>query len=79
MPGVDQHAMRMSHQSWALLAGIPDILVDRQLGHTTPRGEAALNAAWSAIGRRHYTDFGFLAMDAKRSAGAVRECSIARR
>ena len=73
MRGVDQHALRMTHQSWSLLAGVPDILIDRQLGHTTPGGEAALNAAWSLVGRRHYTDLNFLAMDAKRSADAVRD------
>ncbi len=72
MQGVDQHALRMTHQSWALLAGVPDILIDRQLGHTTPGGEAALHAAWSLVGRRHYTDLNFLGMDAKRSADAVR-------
>ncbi len=73
MRGVDQHALRTTHQSWALLAGVPDILIDRQLGHTTPGGEAALHAAWSLVGRRHYTDLNFLAMDAKRSADAVRD------
>jgi hypothetical protein len=49
------------------------ILIDRQLGHASPGGEAALKAAWSVVGRKHYTDMGFLTMDAKRSAEAVRE------
>ena len=35
-------------------------------------GDAALQAAWSAIGRAHYTDMNFLALDARRSAEAVR-------
>ena len=37
-----------------------------------PSGEAALRAAWSAVGRAHYTDMHFLTLDARRSAEAVR-------
>jgi integrase len=55
-----------------LVAGVPEILIDRQLGHTSPAGEAAQSAAWSLIGRKHYTDMSFLALDAKKSADAVR-------
>ena len=73
MKGVDQHCLRMTHRTWALAAGVPEILVDRQLGHTSPAGDAALRAAWSAVGRAHYTDMNFLALDARRSADAVRE------
>jgi integrase len=69
---IDQHCMRMTHRTWALAAGVPEILVDRQLGHSSPAGEAALHAAWSAVGRKHYTDMGFLTVDARRSAEAVR-------
>jgi hypothetical protein len=72
MRGVDQHCLRMTHRTWALAAGVPEILIDRQLGHTSPAGEAALRAAWSAVGRSHYTDMNFLTLDAKRSAEAVR-------
>jgi integrase len=73
MQGTDQHCLRKTHRTWALAAGVPEILIDRQLGHTSPAGEAAQRAAWSLIGRRHYTDMGFLALDARRSAEAVRE------
>lgn len=73
MHGVDQHCLRMTHRTWALVAGVPEILIDRQLGHTSPTGEAALKAAWSAVGRQYYTDMGFLTGDAKRSAQAVRQ------
>ncbi len=72
MRGVDQHCLRMTHRTWAIVAGVPEILIDRQLGHTSPAGDAALQAAWSAIGRAHYTDMNFLALDARRSAEAVR-------
>jgi len=63
----------MTHRTWALAAGVPEILIDRQLGHSSPSGEAALRAAWSAVGRAHYTDMGFLTLDARRSGQAVRE------
>jgi hypothetical protein len=72
MRGVDQHCLRMTHRTWALAAGVPEILIDRQLGHSSPSGEAALRAAWSAVGRAHYTDMAFLTLDARRSAEAVR-------
>ena len=52
--------------------GVPEILVDRQLGHSSPAGESALQAAWSTVGRSRYTDMGFLTADARRSAEAVR-------
>jgi len=73
MTGVDQHCLRMTHRTWALAAGVPEILIDRQLGHSSPSGEAALRAAWSAVGRAHYTDMRFLTLDARRSAEAVRK------
>jgi integrase len=73
MRGIDQHCLRMTHRTWALAAGVPEILIDRQLGHASPAGDAALHAAWSAVGRAHYTDMGFLTLDARRSAEAVRE------
>ena len=72
MRGVDQHCLRMTHRTWALAAGVPEILIDRQLGHSSPAGDAALRAAWSAVGRKHYTDMGFLTVDARRSAEAIR-------
>ncbi len=73
MRGVDQHCLRMTHRTWSLAAGVPEILIDRQLGHTSRAGEAALRVAWSAVGRAHYTDMNFLTLDARRSAEAVRE------
>ena len=73
MRGVDQHCLRMTHRTWSLAAGVPEILIDRQLGHTSRAGEAALHAAWSAVGRANYTDMNFLTLDARRSAEGVRE------
>ncbi len=70
---IDQHCLRMTHRTWSLAAGVPEILIDRQLGHASSAGDAALRAAWSAVGRAHYTDMNFLTLDARRSAEAVRE------
>ncbi|MHC5057170.1 MAG: hypothetical protein ACYTKD_21035 [Planctomycetota bacterium] len=50
-----------------------EVLIDCQLGHTSPAGNAALHAAWSMVGRTHYTDMDFLTLDARRSAAAVRD------
>lgn len=61
MRGIDQHCLRMTHRTWALGAGVPEVLIDRQLGHSSPAGRA------------HYTDMGFLTLDARRSADAVRK------
>ena len=71
--GVDQHCLRMTHRTWALMSGVPEILIDRQLGDTSLGGEAALKAAWSLVGRSHYTDMNMLSGDARRSAEAVRK------
>ena len=68
---VDVHALRMTHRTWALRQGVPEILVDRQIGHTSTAAKA-LEAAWSSIGRAHYTDFRMLTLDAGKSAEAVR-------
>ena len=73
MKGVDQHCLRKTHRTWALMAGVPEILIDRQLGHTSRGGDAALKAAWSLVGRSHYTDMNMLSGDARRSAEAVRK------
>jgi hypothetical protein len=70
---IDQHCLRMTHRTWALAAGVPEILIDRQLGHTSPAGNAALHTAWSMVGRTHYTNMNFLTHDARRSATAVRD------
>ena len=48
-------------------------MIDRPLGQWSRGGDAALKAAWSVVGRKHYTDMGFFTMDARRSAEAVRE------
>ncbi len=72
MRGIDHHCLRMTHRTWALATGVPEILIDRQLGHTTPSRDAMLRTAWSIVGRLHYTDMDFLSLDARRSAEAVR-------
>jgi len=49
------------------VSGVPVILIDLQLGHST------LSATGSRTGRTHYEDKEFMALDAHRSAEAVRE------
>ncbi len=73
MKGVDQHCLRMTHRTWALVSGVSEIMIDRQLGHSSPAAEAMLKMAWSVIGREHYTEMAFLTMSAKKSAEAVRK------
>jgi hypothetical protein len=34
MKGVDVHAFRKTHQTWAEAQGIPAVLIDKQLGHS---------------------------------------------
>lgn len=69
---MEQHALRTTHRTWALAAGVAEALIDRQLGHVSPGADEARSAAWSVIGRKHYTDLGFLTLDARKSAEAVR-------
>ncbi|MCO5166657.1 MAG: hypothetical protein M9894_09855 [Planctomycetes bacterium] len=76
MPGVDIHSLRTTHQSWAESAGVHPLLIDKQLGHVTPGGGAALEAARSLLvsgtGRRHYVDMSLQMISAHASANAVR-------
>lgn len=60
MKGIDQHCLRMTHRTWALAAGVTEALIDRQLGHVSAGADEARKAAWSVIGRKHYTDMGSL-------------------
>ncbi len=76
MAGVDIHSLRTTHQSWAESAGVHPLLIDKQLGHVTPGGGAALEAARallvSGTGRRHYVDMSLQMISARASATAVR-------
>lgn len=69
---VDQHCLRTTHRTWAMAADVSEGLIDRQLGHASPGMDEARKAAWSVVGRKHYTDHGRLTPDARRSAEAVR-------
>lgn len=77
MRGVDVHALRKTHRTWAEARGVHPILIDKQLGHSTPAGASAIEAARSLLssptGRKHYVDMGLTLLDARRSAEAVRE------
>lgn len=76
MSGVDVHALRTTHRSWAEAAGVHPLLIDKQLGHLTPGGGAAVDAARtllaSSTGRRFYVDMKLKMISAQESAIAVR-------
>lgn len=74
MRGVDVHAFRKTHRSWAQARGVPPVLIDKQLGHADPGEFEVMRAlAGSETGRKHYLDLGSELFDAGRSAAAVRE------
>src|SRR5581483_4399277 len=77
MEGIDLHALRKTHRTWAEAAGVHPILIDKQIGHATSAGGAALDMARALIvsptGRKHYVDLGLEMIEAKRSAEAVRK------
>lgn len=74
MRGVDVHALRKTHRSWAQARGVPPVLIDKQLGHADPGEFEVLRAlAGSETGRKHYLDLGSELFDAGRSAQAVRD------
>lgn len=78
MKGVDVHAFRKTHQTWAEAQGIPAVLIDKQLGHSV--GSKGLDvfkavralSAGSRTGRKHYLDLGSKLLDPTPSAEAVR-------
>jgi hypothetical protein len=74
MRGVDVHALRKTHRSWAQARGVPPVLIDKQLGHADPGEFEVMRAlAGSETGRKHYLDLGSELFDAGKSAQAVRE------
>ncbi|MGE4141672.1 MAG: hypothetical protein AB7N76_13600 [Planctomycetota bacterium] len=74
MRGVDVHALRKTHRSWAQARGVPPVLIDKQLGHADPGEFEVMRAlAGSETGRKHYLDLGSELFDAGRSAQAVRD------
>ena len=77
MAGVDVHAFRKTHRSWAeLLGGVPPAVIDQQLGHAGAAAERSLAElrilAGSVTGRKHYLDRRSPLLDPRRSAEAVR-------
>jgi hypothetical protein len=76
MVGIDLHALRKTHRTWAEAAGVHPILIDKQLGHSTAAGSAAIDVARSLLvsptGRKHYVDMTLEMIEARRSAEAVR-------
>lgn len=77
MRGVDVHALRKTHRTWALASGVPEVLIDRQLGHAARTGREGMDllrvVAGSRVGRERYTDMRSALFDAARSAVAVRQ------
>lgn len=74
MKGVDVHALRKTHRSWAQARGVPPVLIDKQLGHADPGEFEVMRAlAGSETGRKHYLDLESELFDAGRSAQAVRD------
>lgn len=77
MHGIDLHAFRKTHRTWAEMQGVPPIVIDKQLGHGGIHGQEATNLmriiSGSNTGRKHYLDIGSQLFDASRSAKAVRE------
>ena len=75
--GVDVHAFRKTHRTWAVAKGVPGVLIDLQLGHAHDESPETLDVmraiAGSRTGRRHYVDLDSPLLDPQRSAEAVRE------
>lgn len=78
MAGVDDHAFRMTHRTWAEASGnVPPVLIDRQLGHAGAQVDRSMDSlrllAGSLTGRKHYLDRSSPLLDPRRSGLAVRE------
>lgn len=76
MRGVDVHALRKTHRTWALAAGVQEVLIDKQLGHAPQAARETMDllkvVAGSRTGRAHYLDMRSALLDATQSAVAVR-------
>lgn len=76
--GIDVHAFRKTHQTWAEAQGVPAVLIDKQLGHAVAGGSqlevfrAVRAMGASRVGRKHYLDIGSQLLDPTPSAEAVR-------
>lgn len=76
--GIDVHAFRKTHQTWAEAQGVPAVLIDKQLGHAVAGGSqldvfrAVRAMTASRVGRKHYLDMGSKLLDPTPSAEAVR-------
>lgn len=78
LTGIDVHAFRKTHQTWAEAQGVPAVLIDKQLGHAVAGGSqldvfrAVRAMSASRVGRKHYLDLGSKLLDPTPSAEAVR-------
>jgi len=84
LAGVDVHALRATHRTWAEARGVAPALIDKQLGHGAAPVDAAEAlvrqlARGSRTGARHYRDLTSSLFDPARSAEAVREALEAAR
>lgn len=76
MAGLDLHALRTTHRTWAEAEQVHPTLIDKQLGHSTASGAGAIEAARALVssptGRKHYLDRASPLFEARLSAEAVR-------
>ncbi|MBN4049868.1 hypothetical protein JYT84_00410 [bacterium AH-315-M10] len=73
MHGIDLHGFRMTAETWCVRRNVSQVFIDRQLGHSSTRGEEALRAFWSMTGQKNYIDPDLLTLDATKVAVAIRE------
>lgn len=73
LEGVDIHAFRMTAETWCQVQGVPQMIIDSQLGHLSPKGAQALRSFWSMTGVRQYTDRDFISASASKAAEAIRK------
>jgi len=83
MLGVTLHAFRHTHETWALSAGVEQILIDLHVGwRASPeRGRRGIVGSVASTGAKHYLDRNSRLLESRESARAVRslleECPVA--
>tara|TARA_R110002072_G_scaffold254391_1_gene413257 strand:- start:163 stop:1620 length:1458 start_codon:yes stop_codon:yes gene_type:complete len=74
--GVDVHAFRKTHSTWAESQGVPRSAIDKQCGWSGPEQGVSMEilriVAGSKTGRSHYRDLNSRLFDSNQSALAVR-------
>ncbi len=77
MDGVTVRSFRRSLETWARAKGVPEVLIDKHVGHKAPARDAALETAKelivSSTGRDYYLDNRLALLDCRRVAVAIRE------